>query len=178
LLWDYWRHCYCSSRCKYSPLVHLWIADKTNRNQTVTETVATVTETVTAGGPSCTADIKNDPQNCGDCGNICSSGVCSNGVCSSEECTGQTCGGFTNCNPNNTNCFCFSAAETKLHPDTNTVQNIGFCGQNAACSDLTPCSASTDCNMTSSTGNVCAVNTCCGAAGCVWSDSVVTGPGS
>lgn len=62
-------------------------------------------------------------------------------------------------------CFCFSSIETTVNEETGEPENLGFCGQNAICSGLTPCSETSDCNAPGSTGNVCAVDTCCGAAG-------------
>ena len=45
---------------------------------------------LTCGGQCTNQEI--DPNNCGNCGNVCSSGSCSGGVCQAPTCTG-TCGG-------------------------------------------------------------------------------------
>lgn len=71
-------------------------------------------------------------------------------------CTGQTCstGFIPKCNLNNSNCFCF----------TNAAGN-GFCGQNAPCAGLTACETDSDCAVKDSSGDTCALSTCCGDAG-------------
>ena len=72
------------------------------------------------------------------------------------SCTGQTCttGFAATCNPQNSQCFCF----------TNSA-GTGFCGQNAPCAGLTTCNNNAECAGVNSTGDTCALHTCCGDAG-------------
>ena len=72
-------------------------------------------------------------------------------------CAGETCskGFIPTCNPDNTDCFCFTSAN-----------GIGFCGYNNSCDALTPCERDDDCLIAEfSSGHICAVNTCCGGKG-------------
>ncbi|PSS22218.1 hypothetical protein M430DRAFT_49369 [Amorphotheca resinae ATCC 22711] len=118
---------------------------------TVTITISTTqTSTVSSASPisSCTANTQTDPNNCGSCGNVCSTGVCNNGICSSAQCpSNQTCdAGFHSCSTGD--CFCFS-----------DHTGAGFCGQDALCSGITSCANDDDC----AGGSICAMNTCCPA---------------
>ncbi|KAN0120021.1 hypothetical protein V8E51_002229 [Hyaloscypha variabilis] len=69
----------------------------------------------------------------------------------SPHCKGQTCGNITTCS-GNSSCYCFTSAS-----------NSSFCGYNAVCSGLTPCANDFDCAGRNSTGDICAVKTCCSA---------------
>jgi hypothetical protein len=128
--------------------------------QDVTDTVISTSTTAVASSTSsstrpCSTDLLTDANNCGSCGNICSSGICEEGSCSNSQCTAGGCGNFTgNCN-NQGLCFCFTS--------TDPAPSNGFCGQNAGCDQppLTPCANDKDCAVAGSTGNICAVNTCC-----------------
>ncbi len=68
---------------------------------------------------NCSADILNDPLNCGECGNVCqfdnASAMCDRGVCRMGDCDP----GWDNCGePNNLGCY----------DSLDTVLNCGDCG--------------------------------------------------
>jgi hypothetical protein len=71
--------------------------------ETETETpTTTVVETATATfGP----DLKNDPNNCGACGNVCPSGACNGGMCTNPGCAASSCNNFVPCN-SGAGCVC------------------------------------------------------------------------
>lgn len=71
-----------------------------------------------------------------------------------SQCQGQTCSNFTNCSGNSA-CYCFTSSRNGT--------NNGFCGQNDVCSSLTPCASNFDCAGRNSTGESCAIKTCCSA---------------
>lgn len=54
----------------------------------------------------------------------------------------------------NAQCFCFTSTRT-------LTSNAGFCGSNGICSELTSCATDEDCSAPSSSGNICAIKTCC-----------------
>lgn len=100
------------------------------------------------GEESCASGCSNpltDPNNCGDCGNVCSTGICQNGVCSDETCNAATCDTFIPCN-NSANCQCYTTAD-----------GTGFCTGEQFCAGLAGCSSNADCG----TGSICAVGSCC-----------------
>ncbi|RKF45064.1 hypothetical protein GcM3_224005 [Golovinomyces cichoracearum] len=102
--------------------------------------------------PSCTADTLTDPQNCGECGNVCQSGTCESGSCTDSKCRVQSCGKFDPCGDKGGDCYCFTSS--------NPVGDTSFCGRNAICSGLTACATDLDC-VGGSSGNICAISTCC-----------------
>ncbi|KAH8805263.1 hypothetical protein F5884DRAFT_835621 [Xylogone sp. PMI_703] len=130
----------CPNFSAYSSACSCWGA---------TPTTSTPTPTPTCGG----ADLLNDPNNCGTCGNVCPSGKCVNGVCAVSECTGQVCGSFINCSPNgDLDCQCYS-----------TSDGTGFCAGNQFCDELATCNTTSDCAADS----VCVVQSCCGINVCL-----------
>jgi hypothetical protein len=139
---------------------------------TVTATATACAVPDTLCGSSC-FNLETDPMNCGVCGNVvrvilshphhytlsssclnpniapqCASGVCDSGSCTNPACAGTVCGSFSfSCSPNSA-CFCIE-----------TTEGSGACATPNNCGE--PCSATSDCPADS----VCAINTCCGAAG-------------
>ncbi len=71
-------------------------------------------------GDGCETNFYTDVNNCGSCGNVCSSNNNANGVCTQGICSVICNGGFSNCN-NNPNDGC----ESDLSIDPN---NCGACG--------------------------------------------------
>ncbi|EPS44224.1 hypothetical protein H072_1746 [Dactylellina haptotyla CBS 200.50] len=136
------------------------------KSETTTVVVETTSVVVaTCEGPfyalcsgSC-KHIRSDANNCGSCGNVCSSGTCVNGVCaaSAEECpvTHNCQGGsiYPACSgrssyPSSPFCLCFQ-----------TFDNLRFCtdGASRPCSAVPACNTHDDCGL----GEVCIVHGCC-----------------
>ncbi|RKF65931.1 hypothetical protein OnM2_001009 [Erysiphe neolycopersici] len=157
---DAYKSAYSSSVCSslgITPSTTTVLAQPTT--VTITEVIidtstSSSTSTTSAAAPTCTADVLNDPQNCGKCGHICGTGICEAGSCTDFKCRVQSCGNFDRCDDKGGDCYCFSSAKP--------AGNTGFCGKNAVCAGLTACANDSDCAGESS-GNICAVSTCCPA---------------
>jgi hypothetical protein len=94
-------------------------------------------------------------QNCGSCGNVCTSGqICTNEMCQSSnpECAGASCASPKLCGPSGSNCLCASlfgggGVCLKQPPPGTTCADLS----------LKPCPTGTEC----SPGQHCVVQTCC-----------------
>ena len=104
--------------------------------------------------PDTCKDLQTDGNNCGACGNVCSSGLCNAGKCVS--CSGpQTCNNFgKTCSSATGACYCMTGSSGSLG-----------CGDlsNPSCSNYTKCSADDQCGA----GAICTTSTCCGYGICV-----------
>jgi hypothetical protein len=104
--------------------------------------------------PSGCADVQTDPNNCGDCGNVCPSGKCENGKCVEGDCDSpRVCGNFVfgACGGSSA-CVCYS-----------TASGTGGCSTDFPCTGLADCSNDADCGP----GAFCAVQTCCSRNVCI-----------
>ncbi|WKT53617.1 hypothetical protein QSH57_004201 [Fusarium oxysporum f. sp. vasinfectum] len=103
-------------------------------------------------------DTTSDPENCGDYGKRCSSGVCINGACTSPTCIGQdSLIGPTSCS-STSSCFCAEDQEGN-----------GFCvlDTDGACTTIGATADSCNLHNPCPPGYVCTTSPKCGAKMCL-----------
>ncbi|MDB6019042.1 MAG: hypothetical protein JWR19_3531 [Pedosphaera sp.] len=100
-------------------------------------------DNVTANG--CEVSVNTDPNNCGNCGTVCSSSHIAIQSCASGVCNGACTAGFADCNGNKQSDGC----ETNVATNTN---NCGGCGIVCSANHITAACSGSVCNGTCTAG--------------------------